>query len=192
MRRVALTLFIIIASWYTLSAQSLLDTFEKNIAQLGVYQVKFTVEIDGYKMAGSYIVDGDDFYAAMEGVEIFVSQGVKHEVNSSTREVTIDSAANLGSDILSNPAKGFEVLKEQYSIAQTDVDGLSAIQLTPKSGGERIIVVADSAGTLPRKIVYSDSGAELTITFTAISATNAPLPRFEATKYAGYEVIDMR
>lgn len=192
MRRVALTLFIIVASWYTLSAQSLLDTFEKNLAQLGVYQAKFTVEIDGYKMAGSYIVDGEDFYAVMEGVEIFVYQKVKHEVNSSTREITIDSAANLGSDILSNPAKGFEVLKEQYSIEQTNIDGSSAVKLTPKSGNEAIVVVADSAGTLPRKIVYSDSGAELTITFTSIEATNQPLPRFEAAKYVQYEVIDMR
>ena len=53
-------------------------------------------------------------------------------------------------------------------------------------------MVADSTGALPKKIVYSDSGTELTITFTTIHATNAPLPRFDAAKYAEYEVIDMR
>ena len=98
MRRLTLTLFIIIASWSVAAAQSLLDTFEKNLAQMRVYRAQFTVEIDGYQTSGSYIVEGDNFYATMAGVEIYVAQGLKHEVNAEAREVVIDSAASLGTE----------------------------------------------------------------------------------------------
>lgn len=192
MRRLTLTLFIIIASWSVAAAQSLLDTFEKNLAQLGLYRAQFTVEIDGYQTSGSYIVEGDNFYATMAGVEIYVAQGLKHEVNAEAREVVIDSAASLGNDILSNPANGFKLLKEQYNLTPTTVDGAPALKLSQKEGSQTILVVADKGGALPKRIVYSDGGAELTITFTSIAATNSPLPLFDASRYVDYEVVDMR
>lgn len=192
MRRVLSALFIIIGIG-SASAESLLDTFEQSLAQMGQYSVKFTVTMDQYSSSGSYIVSGSDFYAAVDGVEYYVAGGVKHEVNSSTKEVTIDSAESLGSDIISNPAKGFAALARDFDAAPTTVEGCKAVRLTPKQGGaESIVVVADSSGKLPQRIVYYYDTAAMVVTLQQVSKYSGKLPAFDPSKYADFELVDMR
>lgn len=192
MRRLAITLFILLSA-FVVSAQSLLDTFEQSLAKLGAYKVCFTVNLDdSYTLTGEYVVEGTNFYVRINGSELYVADGVKYEVSVEKREVVIDSAESLGSDVLSNPAKAFARLKEQYNVEQTEVGGCAAVNLTAKSGEHSATVVADSSGVLPESIVYTEEGSSVKITFTSITGHKDSLPRFDRAKYAGYEVIDMR
>ena len=88
MRRVLAALFIIIGI-KAASAATLLDTFEQTLTAMGRYCVEFTVTMDQYSTSGRYVVSGNDFYATVEGVEYYVAGGVKHEVNSQTKERSV-------------------------------------------------------------------------------------------------------
>ena len=192
MRSLILNLFIIIGI-STASAQSLLDSFSQRLAAMGCYKAKFAIVVDGQTVGGEYIVDGSNFYVAAEGVELYVADGVKYEVNSAKREVVVDSAASLGSDLLSNPAHCFDNLKSQFSAADSVEAGVKMVKLTPKEGGgESINIYADSRGELPGRIVYNFDNGSITILFASIAPYSAALPVFEQTRYAEYEVIDMR
>lgn len=192
MRKIALTLFIIIGT-LTASAESLLETFEKSLAAMGTYRVEFAVTIDDYTSSGSYVVSGDNFYAAVEGVEYYVADGVKHEVNSDNRQITIDTADSLGSDLLSNPSQGFATLARDFNVAEGHIGSLRSALLTPKQGGNDIItVVADSSGQLPSRIVYTFEGMKMIIELNSIKPLQGGLPRFDSSKYPNFEVVDMR
>ena len=192
MRRLALTFFVLL-SIFAASAQSLLDTIEQSLATLGAYKVEFTVNLDNsYTFTGRYIVEGANFYVGVKDTELYVADGIKYEVSDQKREVVIDSAESLGSDVLSNPAKAFARLKEQYNVEQTVVDGRAAVNLTAKGGDHSATVVADSSGVLPESIIYVQDGGVMKITFTTIAAHKESLPRFDRDKYVQYEVIDMR
>ena len=192
MRSLILSLFIIIGI-SAASAQSLLDSFSQNLAAMGCYKAKFAIVVDGQTVGGQYIVDGSNFYVAAEGVELYVADGVKYEVNSAKREVVVDSAASLGGDLLSNPAHCFDNLKLQFNATDSVEAGVKMVKLTPKEGsGESINIYADSRGELPGRIVYNFDNGSITILFASIAPYSAALPVFEQTRYAEYEVIDMR
>ncbi|MBQ9138516.1 MAG: hypothetical protein IJX65_07775 [Alistipes sp.] len=197
MRKIVLTLFIIIGT-LSASAQSLLDTLSESLAAMGRYEARVQIAIDDYSLAGGYIVEGTDFYAYMDGVELYVADGVKYEVNSRKGEVTIDTAQSLGSDIVSNPAQGFALLKEQFVAKATTVSGAAAVELTPKAeyseqyGGQSVTVVADSSGKLPAQVIYREGSSSLTVRFLSVAPYQRPLPRFDSEKYAQYELLDMR
>ena len=174
---------------------SLLGAFDAKLKELGCYRVKFEVKADGYTAAGEYVVSGSDFYVASDGVEVYVESGVKYQVNSLNREVVIDSATTLGSDILSNPAQGFSSLTESFSATEIVENGCRAVLLTPKEGAmvsETITIEADNSGELPSRIVYAADGGSIIIEVKSVEHCSAGLPRFDIGKYAGYESVDMR
>ena len=193
MRRLSISLFIIIGI-ATASAESLLDGISARLAAMGCYKATFTIAVDGTNITGHYIVEGQNFYVATEGVELYVADGVQYQVDATKREVVVDSVSTLGSDILSNPAQSFETLKQQYNTIDGTQAGGRSVRLTPKQGGGDIIdIYADSTGALPHRIVYSFSnGGSVTILLSAIEPYSGALPRFEQGRYAEYEVIDMR
>ena len=192
MRSIILSLFIIIGIGVA-SAQSLLDSFSQRLASMGRYQAKFAVVVDGQTIGGEYIVEGSNFYITSDGVELYVADGVKYEVNSNKREVIVDSTASLGSDLLSNPAQSFESLKSQFNVSDSIASGVKMVKLTPKEGsGESIDIYADGSGELPRRIVYNFANGSITILLTSIKPYVGTLPLFEQARYAEYEVIDMR
>ena len=192
MKRVLIALFIIIGI-NTASATTLLATFEQTLAAMGRYCVEFTVTMDQYSTSGRYVVSGEDFYAAVEGVEYYVAKGVKHEVNSQTKEIVVDSAESLSSDIISNPAQGFTALARDFEAADTTISGHKAVILTPKQGGaESIVVVADQSGKLPQRIIYCYDSAKMVVELHKVERFAAELPTFDSSKYADFELVDMR
>ena len=192
MRRLILTLFIIIGA-FSASAESLLEKFERQLAALGDYRVEFTVTIGDTTTEGSYAVSGEDFYITLYGTEYYVSDGVKYEINSSRREIVVDSAQSLGGDLLSNTAKGFSLLARDFEQTDITIDARSAVKLTPRNGdSSRIVVVADKSGKLPQMIVYAYDSERMTIVLDSITPVAGGIPRFDRTKYADFELIDMR
>lgn len=189
MKRVVLTLFIIIASLYSASAISLLDTIERTLAQMGAYSVELTVSVDSNSMKYYYIIDGENCYVQSQGFELFVADGLAYEVNSDKREVVLNSADfYTKDDVLLNPTRLCTYLKQNY----TATDCEQGLRLTPVQGTHSILLQPDNSGKLPYKIIYSESGAEITVQFSSIEPYNEPLPRFDMGKYAEYELVDMR
>ena len=174
---------------------SLLSGFDAALKALGCYRVKFEVKTDGYAAAGEYVVSGNDFYVASDGVEVYVESGVKYQVNGASHEIVIDSATSLGSDIISNPARGFSSLTESLSATEIVENGRRAVRLTPKEGAmisETITIEADKSGELPARIIYTADGGSIIIEVKSVERCPAGMPRFDVAKYAGYECVDMR
>lgn len=176
-----------------LSAQPLLESVQKNLAALGRYSVTFEATMEGYATKGEYVVDGNNFYVSLEGVELYVADGVKYEVNVAGKEVVVDSVQSLGSDLLSNPAHFFANLAEQYNSTAYQQQGLPYIKLTPKQGGgEQITIAVDRLTKLPKTISYAMGEQSLVISLLNIVTAKEPLPQFDSDKYVGYEIVDMR
>lgn len=192
MRRLILTLFIIIGT-FSASAEGLIEHFENSLKGLGDYRVTFTATMGDMVTSGNYAVSGSDFYIVIAGVEYYVAQGVKHEVNSERKEIVVDSAESMGGDLLSNPAKGFSILARDFEQRDVTIDSRKAVRLNPRSGeGGQILVVANKGGNLPQMIVYIYDDSRMIITLDAIESLTSGIPRFDRSKYPDYEVIDMR
>ena len=192
MRRLILTLFIIIGT-FSASAEGLIEHFENSLKGLGDYRVTFTATMGDMVTSGNYAVSGSDFYIVIAGVEYYVAQGVKYEVNSERKEIVVDSAESMGGDLLSNPAKGFSILARDFEQRDVTIDSRKAVRLNPRSGeGGEILVVANKGGNLPQMIVYIYDDSRMIITLDAIESLTSGIPRFDRSKYPDYEVIDMR
>lgn len=192
MRRLILTLFIIIGT-FSASAEGLIEHFENSLKGLGDYRVTFTATMGDMVTSGNYAVSGSDFYIVIAGVEYYVAQGVKYEVNSERKEIVVDSAESMGGDLLSNPAKGFSILARDFEQRDVTIDSRKAVRLNPRSGeGGQILVVANKGGNLPQMIVYIYDDSRMIITLDAIESLTSGIPRFDRSKYPDYEVIDMR
>ena len=192
MRRLILTLFIIIGT-FSASAEGLIEHFENSLKGLGDYRVTFTATMGDMVTAGNYAVSGSDFYIVIAGVEYYVAQGVKHEVNSERKEIVVDSAESMGGDLLSNPAKGFSILARDFEQRDVTIDSRKAVRLNPRNGeGGEILVVANKSGDLPQMIVYIYDDSRMIITLDAIESLTSGIPRFDRSKYPDFELIDMR
>ncbi len=192
MRRLILTLFIIIGT-FSASAEGLIEHFESSLKGLGDYRVTFTATMGDMVTSGNYAVSGNDFYIVIAGVEYYVAQGVKHEVNSERKEIVVDSAESMGGDLLSNPAKGFSILARDFEQRDITIDSRKAVRLSPRSGeGGEILVVANKGGDLPQMIVYIYDDSRMIITLDAIESLTSGIPRFDRSKYPDFELIDMR
>lgn len=192
MRRVILTLFIIVGC-FSASAESLLSCFERSLAALGDYRVAFTVTMGDMVTEGNYAVSGNDFYITLYGAEYYVADGVKYEINGERKEIVIDSAQSLGGDLLSNPAQAFTILARDFEQREVSIDSRRAVRLSERNGGAGdMLVVADKNGTLPQMIVYIYGEERMTIVLDSIESLTAGIPRFDRSKYADFEVIDMR
>ena len=102
-------------------------------------------------------------------------------MNAAKREITIDGIESLGSDIVSNPTRGFTTLLKDYRAEETLVDGCRAVRLVPREAAlssESIVVVADIAARMPSKIVYASSEGAITVRLKSVGAWRDPLPRF--------------
>lgn len=192
MRRLILTLFIIIGA-FSASAEGLIEHFENSLKGLGDYRVTFTATMGDMVTSGNYAVSGSDFYIVIAGVEYYVAQGVKYEVNSERKEIVVDSAESMGGDLLSNPAKGFSILARDFEQRDVTIDSRKAVRLSPRSGeGGEILVVANKSGNLPQMIVYIYDDSRMIITLDAIESLTSGIPRFDRSKYPDFELIDMR
>ena len=193
MRKITLTLFILLAT-FAVRAESLLSAFEQNIKALGRYRVQFEVTLDEHRSAGYYIVEGDNFYISVDGIEWYVADGVKYSVDSNRKEVVVDSTDSLGDNLLSNPAKGFSSLEKYYTATNINIDGQMAVELKAKdaTGDERIVIQTTDDGKLPKVITYSYSNAAMVINIVAMESIQTPLPRFDEAKYPSFDMVDNR
>ncbi|MGN0007029.1 MAG: outer membrane lipoprotein carrier protein LolA [Alistipes sp.] len=177
-------------------ALRILNAMEQTLSAMGTYRVEFEIVAGDYRTEGEYVVAGDDFYVRADDTEVYAEAGIRREISRSKREITVDDIDTSARDIISNPSSGFASLSADFdSAASTDADGVLRIVFSPKDAsvsGESVTVEMANGGKLPKTIIYKTSAGEVVVRMTDIAPAKAGLPRFDAKRYEGYEVVDFR
>ena len=196
MRKIVYTLFIIIASAATTSARSLLDTFVSTLSAMDNYATEFTVTTtaENYSnvVTGSYFKQGGNTYVGTFDKEYYIGNDVKYEVNILSKEIIVDLPQISTHDLFLKPIGYFSSLAKQYKAEDTIYDNAKAVALTPKDKKrtDRVVIVADSDGLLPYKVIMKDGPQTATIVFEVVRGK--AMPTFDRAKYPDFEVVDMR
>ncbi len=199
MRRTLSILFWLVAATAAAMADDasvrILKNIERNLAALGTYRAEFEMTAGEYTVRGEYCVSGDDFYMKADGTEVYASDGVRREVNAPKREIVVDGIDTAARDIVSNPARGFSLLLEDFDSATVEQGGRTCVVLSPKSSSsmrETIVVIVDGRGEYPSEIVYGSEAGSVAVKLLSVARMSGDIPRFDAARYDGYETVDFR
>ena len=177
-------------------ALRILNAMEQTLSDMGTYRVAFEIVAGDYRTEGEYVVAGNDFYVRADDTEVYAEAGIRREISRSKREIAVDNIDASARDIISNPSSGFASLSADFESATvTDASGRQRIVFTPKSGspsGESVTVEMAGNGKLPETIIYATSAGEVIVRMKDIAPAKSGLPRFDAKRYEGYEVVDFR
>ncbi len=198
MRRTLLILFSVAAVAAAAADEAsvrILKNIERNLAELGTYRAEFEMKAGDCSVRGEYCVSGSDFYMKADDTEVYASDGVRREVNATKREIVVDGIDAAARDIVSNPARGFSLLLEDFDSEVADGGGRTGVSLTPKPTSairETITVFVDADAGLPTEIVYGADSGCVSVRLLSVNPLAGDIPRFDAAKYEGYEVVDFR
>ena len=166
------------------------------VKALGNYAVRFTIEIGEHKVAGHYTVGSDCYALTLGAVEVYGDTKCRYEVDTSRREVVIDSVDTTSHNLLNNPLSAFNFIGEEYrSEMLSEGDGVAVLKLTPRQKGEQegvMEVTIDSRTNLPKRVVYQPSGESIRVNIDYIGATTVLPTKFDQAKYRDFEIIDFR
>lgn len=199
MRKILSILFYTVAAVAAATADEasvrILKNIESSLAALGAYRAEFEMTAGDYTVRGEYCVSGDDFYMKADDTEVYAADGVRREVSASKREIVVDGIDTAARDIVSNPARGFSLLLEDFDSAATTEGGRTCVVLSPKPESamrETIAVFVDADGKYPTEIVYGTDAGNVAVRLLSVKAMAGDIPRFDAAKYGGYETVDFR
>ena len=158
------------------------------------YTVTFTAEGADFAAEGSYAVAGDRYYMRVGDAEVYCDGASKWEVDPAKREVVIDVVDTESRSLLGNPTRAFDFLDDAFrSELLPSEGGMQRLRLTPTDKGAvmssvKVDVAADGS---PRTVTYDLDGERIRIAIRRIEPS-AEVRRFDAGRYAGYEIIDFR
>ncbi len=187
------------------------------ISGLGAYQATFIFDIADVEVAGTYEVDGANFYikvgsaspqsssataqleqyGEIKGAELFGDEQKRYMVDYSNMSVTVGSAADDAvAHLLDNPNAAFAFTDELFdlqSVTESSDKKEILFQLTPKGYNDlqidRMSVAVDSSTLLPIYIIYYIDGDKASIRFKKITKLNRSIKRFDKREYADFEYI---
>ncbi len=158
------------------------------------YTVTFTAEGADFAAEGSYAVEGDRYYMRVGDAEVYCDGASKWEVDPAKREVVIDVVDTESRSLLGNPTRAFDFLDDAFrSELLPSEGGMQRLRLTPTDKGAVMssVTVDVAADGSPRTVTYDLDGERIRIAIRRIEPS-AEVRRFDAGRYAGYEIIDFR
>ncbi len=158
------------------------------------YTVTFTAEGADFAAEGSYAVEGDRYYMRVGDTEVYCDGASKWEVDPAKREVVIDVVDTESRSLLGNPTRAFDFLDDAFrSELLPSEGGMQRLRLTPTDKGAVMssVTVDVAADGSPRTVTYDLDGERIRIAIRRIEPS-AEVRRFDAGRYAGYEIIDFR
>jgi len=163
------------------------------IEAMGRYEVDFLIRADAQELPGKIAVEGEAYAIRMGDAEVFGDASIRYEINHARREVTLMPTETESDNLLSNPAHAFARLTQSAARLEREQEGELVIALTnPDEPLTTIFLTLQATTNLPRKIRYEMDGAGIDVVVRQLVRIEETLPRYEATQYAGYEVIDFR
>lgn len=175
------------------SAEQWLKALNSSLGEC--YAMRVEVNTSADTMSGYYMVDGDSYYIELEQMEVYCNGKVRHEINNSRKEVTVDSVDPSSGDLLQNPTRAFDFVADEFkmSVAETTPTGcvVSLVPLDSSSAVVEIILVLQRNGSkvLPKNILYDYDGECYTIELEMVDVGATKLPRWNKESYSDYDMV---
>ncbi len=196
MRRIMMicvALMTVVAASAQQSAEQWLKALNSSLGEC--YAMRVEVNTSADTMSGYYMVDGDSYYIELEQMEVYCNGKVRHEINNSRKEVTVDSVDPGSGDLLQNPTRAFDFVADEFkmSVAETTPTGcvVSLMPLDSSSGIVEIILVLQRNGSkvLPKNILYDYDGECYAIELEMVDVGATKLPRWNKESYSDYDMV---
>lgn len=185
-------------------AEAILNAMSKNYEGLKSYKATFTFAAEGGRdVKGEVAVKGDKFRLKMSGQEIFNDGKIMATYAPETKEVTLQDydPAELG-DL--NPTKIFTAYKKDYKYkflkeSKEGAETYETIELIPTSSNAKMSKVQIKVDKKDKSIkkwrILMSNGQMLTYTIDKFQSDLNVADSyfsFDAQKYPGVEVVDLR
>ena len=173
-------------------AEQLLARMQHSIAAMGAYETAFVVDVEGTELSGTLAVEGARYHIQMGIMEVYGDSLLRYEINHDRREVTLMPTEKESTNLLSNPAHALSAVSTAEAALLMEKDGVAELLVQPPHEQGQIRLWLDATRSLPTKIRYEQEGIGVDIGIRALKKMSAPLPAYDAAKYAAYEQIDFR
>lgn len=184
-------LFITLSVWADERGEKRLERISRHYSALGNYSLSFVLRAGGGEQKGRLMVEGNNSYIKVADTEVFVVDSLRYEVRGSSKEIIVDRADAYEKELL-NPLSGFSGVKNDYNIEECEVDGSTAVRLTPKRTGETIYIVTAPDGESIAKVKYGVGENSAEVEVNRLQGAPSPMPKFSKEQYKGFELIDFR
>ena len=210
MKRVLLTVLTLLAAWSARADErsaKTLAAMNAAIKALGTYELTFTVSAaDEFNpMDGRCIVSGNSYNIWLPTGSLFGDDKSACKVDPSMMTVTLMKPDPRNHNLLSNPAKAFELLDGSFThkyIGQAKINGKDCdqIELTPSDKTlpiSKMTLYIALRGSLPVAVRYTIDGLSSPVaidikTMKSLPQVDRSKFTFDKKRYNGYEIIDLR
>lgn len=180
------------------TAADILERTSKEMKAASGIKASFTATYNGQKATGDIILAGNRFHVATQAMTTWYDGRTQWSYSLGNHEVSVsEPTAEELTQV--NPFAIMESLRADYTARRvTAPKGYDMIELKPKGQSDysKIMLAISSATSLPSEIVfYTTDGSVTSIKITDITRIKAPAAatfRFDAKKYPGVDVIDLR
>lgn len=159
------------------------------------YAWNISVEAQGEKLTGHYMVEGDAYYLTLGVMEVYSDGKLRYEINNARKEVTEDRVNLKAVDLLTNPTRAFNFVDEEYIITVQGYKTLGVVlKLVPKEPDvdlTEITLELEKRGgiVIPLRLEYSYDEESVAISLTQLSVIDKSLPRWNKDRYLGYDIV---
>jgi len=190
----ALTIFLLLvtlSAWADERGEKRLERISRHYSALGNYSLSFILRAGEGVQQGELMVEGNNSYIKVADTEVYVVASLRYEVRGASKEIIVDRADAYEKELL-NPLNGFAGVKNDYNIEECEVDGRTAVRLTPKRTGETIYIVTAPDGESISKVKYGVGENSAEVEVNRLQGVPSPMPKFSKEQYKGFELIDFR
>lgn len=176
-------------------AQALLRRTAGYIGSLGRYAAEFDITAGEYFSKGSYTVDGDSYYIAVDRAEVYSDGKTRYEVDNDRREVNVDGVDTSSRNILDNPTRCFDFVGTDYDAevsSRTEDSATLHLHSRDEAVEGDIYLTVETASGRPLEIVYVLYDDRIEVAITRLSSVSERVKRYDRKAYADYETIDFR
>ena len=198
MRRLCLLIFAMFISWSATAEESVWQMLQRVSLFMNAekgYEVKFSIEAEGFSSKGRYCVKDDNYYIEIAEAEVYSDGEVRYEVDKSRREVNIDVMNNESRNILDNPTRCFDFVEEEYTaeiVEQSGGDVMLKLRSTDeKVEGDILLTIEHSTGK-PKSLEYMLYDDNILVRVENIEHKSDGVKSFSRSAYKDYEMIDFR
>ena len=198
MRRLCLLIFAMFISWSATAEESVWQMLQRVSLFMNAekgYEVKFSIEAEGFSSKGRYCVKGDSYYIEIAEAEVYSDGEVRYEVDKSRREVNIDVMNNESRNILDNPTRCFDFVEEEYTAEIVEQSGgdvtLKLRSTDEKVEGDILLTIEHSTGK-PKSLEYMLYDDNILVRVENIEHKSDGVKSFSRSAYKDYEMIDFR
>ncbi len=198
MRRLLILIFALLGSWSAAADENvwhILQRVSRFMNAENGYEVKFSIDAEGFASKGRYCVKDDAYYIEVADAEVYSDGKVRYEVDNARREVNIDNMDGNSRNILDNPTRCFDFVEEDYEAAiveQDEDDAVVRLKAKEESVEGEIILTIERNSACPKSVEYRIYDDRIYVTVESVNHAAGDVKSFVRSAYKDYEMIDFR